>query len=250
MRHIVVLGDSLTEQGYASGWVSQLSNAYIRRAGVINGGLSGYNSRWLKEALLTAELRQRWLPSSLLEETPPLFATLLIGSNDCASNEQHVPLEEFKENIQAVVEFVLTTWKPVGGVFVVTLPPIMEEVWAATNGLNRTLKDCRAYRTATLEAVAGKEDVHVVDFHTVMLGYSREEGWDGSGEVPYDPAAPYGALLRDGLHLNEKGGALLFETLMQAVRSSPKAKKISEKKLSMLAPYWGEVCKKDGKTGE
>jgi hypothetical protein len=52
---IVLFGDSLTEYGYsctpadgsqatAAGWVSLLSDAYCRRADVLNRGFSGYNT--------------------------------------------------------------------------------------------------------------------------------------------------------------------------------------------------------------
>jgi hypothetical protein len=73
MEQVVLLGDSLTQEGFkAGGWAARLADAYVRRADVLNRvsvgeraseratsltprraeqGLSGYNSRWALDML-------------------------------------------------------------------------------------------------------------------------------------------------------------------------------------------------------
>ena len=54
-RRIVLLGDSITQYGWAGvkegnalGWAAQLAHAYARRADVINRGYSGFNTRMIR----------------------------------------------------------------------------------------------------------------------------------------------------------------------------------------------------------
>ncbi|KAF9671578.1 hypothetical protein SADUNF_Sadunf12G0062000 [Salix dunnii] len=98
---IVLFGDSITEQSLRSdGWGSSLANTYSRKADVLVRGYGGYNTRW---ALF---LLTHIFP---LDSTkPPAAATIFFGANDAAllgrnSERQHVPVEEYKENLKKMV---------------------------------------------------------------------------------------------------------------------------------------------------
>ena len=95
---IVLFGDSLTQKGFEDrGWVSLLAAAYSRRADVLNRGFQGYNTRAAVQAIA----------SCLWEEGTDgaLFVTVWFGANDAfpPDDERHVPLQEFEENLRAIV---------------------------------------------------------------------------------------------------------------------------------------------------
>ncbi|GMQ10104.1 hypothetical protein CsSME_00053240 [Camellia sinensis var. sinensis] len=98
---IVIFGDSITEGSFKSGgWGASLANNYSRKADVVLRGYSGYNTRW---ALF---LLHRLFP--LGSTTPPVATTIFFGANDAAlsgrtSERQHVPTEEYKENLKRIV---------------------------------------------------------------------------------------------------------------------------------------------------
>ena len=79
------------------GWASLLSNAYSRRADVLNRGFSGYNSRHVSNIL------ERSVLSSNYEDV--LFCTVFLGANDAAlpGERQHVPLDEYQANLGTIV---------------------------------------------------------------------------------------------------------------------------------------------------
>lgn len=76
------------------GWASLLSDAYARRADVLNRGYSGYNSRHV-----CSILEKSVFPEHVL------FCTVFLGTNDAAlpGELQHVPLDEFETNLESIV---------------------------------------------------------------------------------------------------------------------------------------------------
>ncbi|AAQ15951.1 esterase, putative [Trypanosoma equiperdum] len=228
MSHILLLGDSLTEWGFECGWASRLSNVYVRRADVINRGLCGYNTRWILSILKNDESRHHLLPAYAPR---PLFITLLLGSNDCATGGQAVPLHEFKSNLRAIIDLVRKHASPVGGIFLMTPPPINVEKWhkrlqrefgADPSTCGRSLERVLSYRDAVLQVGCVEKkahnDVHVVDLYERFLGKDAE-----SPNVAKGPWCDY---LSDGLHFSETGGALVFDALMSAIESSPHSAQI------------------------
>lgn len=251
MEHVILFGDSLTEQGYSSGWVSALSNYYIRRANVINCGLSGYNTRWFLNVLREDATRARLIPDNV---NRPLFATLLLGSNDLASHEQHVPLAEFKDNLKALVHFIQTEMRPKAGIYVMTPPPIDQEAWMAYkkhSELQCRFADTLLYRGAVVEAVAelqlegvteSGQEVFLVDTHTAFLQYAQPQ--EPAGGSQYDRSSPWTQLFYDGLHFGREGGALMYQTLMNALQRSPHAKLLDANSIPMALPAWGDLVPK------
>ncbi|KAH9588893.1 SGNH hydrolase-type esterase domain [Trypanosoma melophagium] len=237
MRHIILLGDSLTQEGYFSGWVSRLSNCYIRRADVLNRGLSGYNSRWILDILVDDTRRQHLLPSQLGR---PLFITLMVGSNDAAVTAHHVPLQEFKGNLKRIIDLVREHAAPVGGIFLLTPPPIDEEARLKriqgyrpeATVADRSLETVRQYRDAVIQVGSEEEEAHgdvtVIDLFWVFLG-------DSADTMPYSKG-PWCDYFSDGLHFNEAGGKLLFEALWDGIGKSSNAKGILPDGLPFMMP--------------
>ncbi|KAL7161670.1 hypothetical protein ACSBR2_042192 [Camellia fascicularis] len=134
---IVIFGDSITEQSFRSGgWGASLADNYSRKADLVLRGYGGYNTRW---ALF---LLHHLFP--LGSATPPVATTIFFGANDAAlfgrtSERQHVPTEEYKENLRKIVHH-LKECSPTMLVVLITPPPIDEEgrIAYARDGLHLT----------------------------------------------------------------------------------------------------------------
>ncbi|KAF3647154.1 Isoamyl acetate-hydrolyzing esterase 1 -like protein [Capsicum annuum] len=120
---IVLFGDSITEQSFRlGGWGAALADNYTRKADILNRGYGGYNTRW---ALF---LLHHLFP--LDAPTPPDAVTIFFGANDAAllgrtSERQHVPLEEYKENLRKMIQH-FKKCSPSVLVLLITPPPIDE----------------------------------------------------------------------------------------------------------------------------
>ena len=118
-QNILLLGDSLSQRSFeveTKGFGAILNEWYIRAADIDNRGYSGYNTRWIRTIL------PKLFPPG--NQTPKFtLATLLLGSNDAASEQsaQHVPLHEYKENLVYIINY-LKTANP-GIVIILITPP-------------------------------------------------------------------------------------------------------------------------------
>lgn len=200
----MLLGDSITEQSFESGgWGAALANAFSRKADIVNRGYGGYNTKW---ALF---LLHRLFP--LDSSKPPVATTIFFGANDAAllgrtSGRQHVPLEEYKENLRKIVRH-LKECSPTMVVVLITPPPIYEEgrkAYAkslygekAMRLPERTNEVTGLYAEACIE-VAKDSGVPSINLWSKM---QEIEGWQHK-------------LLRDGLHLTPEGNGVVFEEVI------------------------------------
>jgi len=105
---ILLFGDSLTERAFGDsvttfGWASLLSSSYTRRADVLNRGFSGYNTRHALDLLKKGRI---FSAGGTKGDQDILFATIFLGANDAAlpGEGQHVPIEEYKENLIQIIQ--------------------------------------------------------------------------------------------------------------------------------------------------
>eukprot|EP00201_Polytomella_parva_P000961 CAMPEP_0175087374 /NCGR_PEP_ID=MMETSP0052_2-20121109/29794_1 /TAXON_ID=51329 ORGANISM="Polytomella parva, Strain SAG 63-3" /NCGR_SAMPLE_ID=MMETSP0052_2 /ASSEMBLY_ACC=CAM_ASM_000194 /LENGTH=198 /DNA_ID=CAMNT_0016359711 /DNA_START=103 /DNA_END=696 /DNA_ORIENTATION=- len=120
-RQVLLLGDSLTQRGFEpNGWAAGLADIFIRKADIVNRGLSGYNTRWVLEIL------DRLVPTQPGEK---MLAVIWFGANDAArpdgpphSTRQHVPVSEFKYNLSKIVAH--TQAQGFKRILLITPPPI------------------------------------------------------------------------------------------------------------------------------
>ena len=99
---IVLIGDSLTERGFESdGWVSLLANSLKRKCDVINRGFSGYNTHHIRAIF------DEILKDTDIKNTDIAAITIFFGANDAYLPDmvpkQHVPLEEYTDNLRVLV---------------------------------------------------------------------------------------------------------------------------------------------------
>ncbi|KAJ1999872.1 isoamyl acetate-hydrolyzing esterase [Coemansia thaxteri] len=204
---VVCFGDSLTQHGWnieRRGWTAQLAHAYIRRFDVINRGFSGFTTR------LALRLLPQILPPSPVSSTGSKLRllTIMFGSNDAAlaPSRQHVPIDEFRNNIVSMVKMVTCPeskyFAPDTKILLITPPPLGEQEAPA----ERTFASVKACADAVRD-VAMQLSIPCVDFWSAMVSKVSEDGQGG-----------YERFLWDGLHLNAAGNDLLFTSLMQAIR--------------------------------
>ena len=222
---IVLFGDSLTQQGFGThgtiGWASLLASDYARRADVLNRGFSGYNTNMALQVWPSIQ--------PVLESSAVLFTTVFFGANDAVvpthsnQSKQHVPLEDYRQNIEAIVDHIMqSAWalqpqarddptKKV--IFLITPPPVDEEAWAAfrntsTNRFNHvTHQYAQVVRDIVQErqtqTTGGGAMVALVDAWEILEGHNH---------------TAYAQYLRDGLHLNERGNRKLYTGIMNLIQ--------------------------------
>ncbi|KAK6123495.1 hypothetical protein DH2020_042759 [Rehmannia glutinosa] len=121
---ILLFGDSITQQSFRSGgWGAAVADIYSRKVDVVLRGYGGYNTRW---ALF---LLHHIFP--LVSATPPVAVTIFFGANDAAllggtGKKQHVPVNEYKENLRRIVQHIKNLSRNTL-VVLITPPPIDQQ---------------------------------------------------------------------------------------------------------------------------
>ncbi|KAF2634782.1 SGNH hydrolase, partial [Massarina eburnea CBS 473.64] len=224
---ILLFGDSITQQSYDQergfGFAAALQNAYIRKLDVVNRGLSGYNTRQALKVL------PHLIPSP--DEAHVRLLVVFFGANDAslpqAENNQHVPLDEYKDNLGKIVTSSLVqAHKP--KVVLVAPPPINEHLqWISDQdkslkSLSRKAATTKQYADAAVEL--GKQlNVPVINLWTEFMsraGFDHAT-WRSGGEMAGSLQLPQNdvlvELMHDGLHFNPAGYDILFRALMRVV---------------------------------
>ncbi|KAL3837171.1 hypothetical protein ACJMK2_022547 [Sinanodonta woodiana] len=217
----ILFGDSLTQFSFSADgcWGAKVADYLQRKCDVLNRGFSGYNSRWNK--IILPKLVTQADAESIA------FVTIFLGANDSVDKSlnpmQHVPLEEYKQNLIDMVDYLQSIGVKRNRVILITPPACDEEAWA----LDCKLKErptppskvnslTKSYAEACVEAaqVCGTE---CVDLYTCMM---KQEDWK--------------SCLNDGLHLATRGSLLLFDLLQ------PILDKLTSE-LPMIYNLWSEV---------
>ncbi|KZT11198.1 SGNH hydrolase [Laetiporus sulphureus 93-53] len=233
---IMLLGDSLTQGGWdPQGFAQKLSYAYQRKLDVLNRGMSGYNSEWIRpifEQCFATQHEQHHVPKVRL-------LTIWLGANDAAlpGSPQHVSLSDYAANLTELVRIVTSPssprYSPDTRILLLTPPPINTHQWAVRQAakdppkaLDRKFEVTQAYAAKVLDV--GKEvGVPVVDLWTTL--------WDACGRKE-EQLSQY---LYDGLHLNEQGYAIAYDEIIKAI--SANYPELHYDKLKPVFPYWDRI---------
>nr|XP_043610779.1 GDSL esterase/lipase At5g45920 [Erigeron canadensis] len=202
---VYLFGDSITEESFSDGgWGAALANHFARTADVVLRGYSGYNTRWAIKVL------DKVFPPELNVGggRAPLAVTVFFGANDACLPDrygafQHVPIDEYKQNLFSIVSYLKKRW-PSTHVILITPPPIDEAARLLhpynenpSNLPERTNEAAGNYAKACV-AVAEECGVPFIDLWTRMQQF-------------LDWAKAY---LRDGLHLTQNGNKIVFEEII------------------------------------
>jgi lysophospholipase L1-like esterase len=218
MLSFLLLGDSITEQGMlvaSQGWGALLAEAYIRRAQIYPRGFSGYNTRWLRHYLERPDTRKQILPHA--DAAPLDLAVIFLGANDAVLEGvyQHVPVDEYKENLVALAFLVGAR-----NVVFVTPPPYSAEKYMATTSYSsshRTDERSELYAAAAVAAVAAVEErckqqrAVIESVSTLNINAAFRKAMPDMGWVE---------ALSDGLHFGPAANKLMCELLVQHLSSA------------------------------
>jgi lysophospholipase L1-like esterase len=192
-RKMLVLGDSNTEMGFGN-WLSVLADRLKRRCDVINRGFKGYTTRHIKEIL----------PDIMSEFESHIEAleaiVILIGTNDaCTQNPLHVPLDEFSDNYQWIVDYLQSVGIEKKNIILLT-PPMVDElkVHICYSKLN-----LRPY-SDKIHEIAARNHILCVDLFSLMMS------------SPID----YRNFLSDGIHFSPLGGQFVADSLWPTINKT------------------------------
>lgn len=243
---IFPFGDSITRHGYDQeqgfGWTAALAYAYMRRLNVLNAGLSGYCTR---KALAV-------LPHII---PPPDQARIRImsiffGANDArlpntSQPAQHVPLEQYKANLKAMISSPLVkAHNP--RIVLITPPPIDERMCEEAdraNGINevRRRAEVTAKYAVAVREVSEEMDLTLLDLWSIFMDRA---GWKagapllGSRDVEQSSENGLPSLLKDGLHLTAEGNRVLYEELIALIEREWPG--LTPEALPFVLPAWDD----------
>jgi len=235
---ILLFGDSITQGGWeteSNGFGAKLAHVYARKMDVINRGLSGYNTEWaipvFEQCFATRE-QQKHLPTVRL-------LVIWFGANDAClvQSPQHVSPPKFASNLKHLINLVQSPkseyYSPDTRIILVTPPPINTYQRRAELedrdppiALDRDFETTRLY-AETVKDVAREEEVGIVDLWTKM--------WDA---VDHEEQA-LSKFSGDGLHLNDAGYQLVYESLLQTIDQT--FPELHPDRLAMVFPKWDLV---------
>ncbi|KAH8696064.1 GDSL Lipase/Acylhydrolase family protein [Talaromyces proteolyticus] len=240
-----LFGDSITQASYdpqlGFGFGAALQHAYVRRLDVINRGLSGYNTA---NAMV---IFPKIFPPP--QKARIRLMTVFFGANDAAlpHSIQHVPLDQYKQNLKALLEHPLTKAQN-PKIIVITPPPINEyqlEITDFKKGIvgppRRTAKTTKMYADACRD-VAKSLGIPVADLWAAFMNAAQWKPGQplaGSKESPVNERLA--SLLSDGLHFTSSGYKIMFDEVMNVLRATWPEE--DPEKLPMIFPPW-EVAPK------
>jgi lysophospholipase L1-like esterase len=249
---LILLGDSITEQGSSSnhGWATSLTIHYNRRMDVLNRGLGGYNTHW-GLAVLPLILEEILGPSSTAEQEvdehtannnndvgqcqkqeeevqkqdiiPQYTFIIAYGANDSCLRDgphsrHHVPINDYSNNLQRMIQMIQTwnsskTTTTTTMVVLMTPPPCDTSIqYPSRDNENST----RLY-AETCVLVGKKNHVPVVDLWNGMQQQQQQQQ-----QLPSQLSSSLSLLwqeeyLSDGLHLTPMGNYRVYELLLQVL---------------------------------
>ena len=123
----------------------------------------------------------------------------------CRGELQHVPMEEYGQNLVTIVKHIRKSHPQPFPIFLLTPPPFDAAAWMSFRRLDSPGRDnqvARAYGNKVKEVAANLDQCAVVDTWNLLEGSS-------------DNKSQY---LSDGLHLNEAGNRLVHKAIMEVLK--------------------------------
>ncbi|KAF2277910.1 SGNH hydrolase [Westerdykella ornata] len=243
-----LFGDSLTQDSFNQergfGWSAALQHAYIRRLDVVNRGFSGYNTQQALKVLPSI------IPSP--ETARIRFLVVFFGANDAALPQpvenQHVPLEEYKQNLEKIITHPLITPHN-ARVILIAPPPINEHLLWPNDKLkgresaSRVAAVTKSYADAAYEVGTrlGVPVVHLWNAFMTKAGLEIDQWKTGDtlpGSLDVLENETLKELLYDGLHFNPAGYQILYKETMKVI-AEHWPDQLPEN-LPMVLPAWND----------
>ena len=221
--NILLIGDSLTQQGYSDSgkWVALMANLFQRKCDIINRGFSGYTTRSLKP----------FLPSLVTENIASENAATVVclGANDSNIQElneaQHVPLQEYSNNLSDIIEILRKKEIRPSQILLVPPPPCNEEMWR---------KALEIKSSSQIECSPKNNDTTRLYFNACIEVAKRHGCRSLADPNRYWDSLDCKANFCDGLHFSEEGSIKFFDFVSKELLEMTKD-------LPMILPDWKEL---------
>ncbi|BAT84104.1 hypothetical protein VIGAN_04137900 [Vigna angularis var. angularis] len=201
----VLSGSSIVQLSYSQqGWGAILAHLYARKADVILRGYSGWNSRRAVQVL------DEIFPKNATEQ--PSLIIVYFGGNDSllphpSGRGQHVPLQEYIENMRKIGTHVKSLSKKTRIIFL-TAPPVNEAHLTGYSVLPgqqlRTNEACRIYSEACLE-LCREMNINAIDLWTLL---QNRDDWR---DVYFT---------EDGIHLAAEGSHVVVKEILKMIKEA------------------------------
>ncbi|KAF3990862.1 hypothetical protein FT663_01905 [Candidozyma haemuli var. vulneris] len=210
----LLFGDSITEYSHTQQGFSlaaKLQDDYTRKLDIVKRGFSGYNTRWalpiFKEVLET-------------ESSGPGDIKLLyifLGTNDAATTFQGVPIDEYKSNLEAMVQ--LAEKKDIK--IIIVGPGLHDQPLAfdSFEKKGRPLSQAFSSSKATREYADAAREValaHKLPFLDLWYLFQKSGGW--SSEELLSGKPDLSEFLHDGIHYTAKAYEVFYDALIKLIR--------------------------------
>ncbi|KAI1308243.1 Isoamyl acetate-hydrolyzing esterase 1 -like protein [Halotydeus destructor] len=214
---VILFGDSLTEFSLSPDgqWASLLGDRLKRVADVIVRGFGGYNSKWCRLML------PKLFPETFSFDDVSCFV-ILLGTNDSSHLEcpskLHVPIDEYKDNLKAIVQFLVDRGLSKDKVIFMNPPPT--DVKKAFEGMAEMLAGLPEEAQKTIEAMGTpvRTDERTAEYSQACLEAGEEIAVDTVNLHEVLTRDSRGSdLLVDGIHFSADGSKLVFEHLWPLV---------------------------------
>ncbi|XP_074656568.1 isoamyl acetate-hydrolyzing esterase 1 homolog [Tubulanus polymorphus] len=216
---LILFGDSLTEYGFGEGgfFGSHIAHFLQGRCDVVCRGYSGYNTRWCKLVLPSIVNRPMMIDDDVVA------VVIFLGANDSVDKllkpSQHVPVDEFGDNLREMVEYLLSIGLRRNQIILASLPAFDEKKWK--KHCEEKGKPFGKFESAgrgyyeSCKQVAESCGTEFVDLFQSML---KQPDWK--------------SMLNDGLHFSESGGKFVAEQML---------KRIPTDHLRIIHPLWDTI---------
>ncbi|KAK7294694.1 hypothetical protein RJT34_17587 [Clitoria ternatea] len=208
MPQFVLFGSSIVQFSYIhQGWGAILSHLYSRKADIVLRGYTGWNSRRALQVL------EEIFPKNATEQ--PSLVIVYFGGNDSllphpSGLGQHVPLQEYIENMRKIAIHLQSLSKKTHLIFL-TAPPVNEDqifqerlMQGIMQGPQlRTNESCRIYSEACLE-LCRQMNIKAIDLWSAI---QKRDDWRD-------------VCFTDGIHLTSEGSKIVAKEILKVLEEA------------------------------
>ncbi|GAU27448.1 hypothetical protein TSUD_161340 [Trifolium subterraneum] len=199
----VLFGSSIVQLSFLKeGWGAILSHLYSRKADIVLRGYSGWNTRRAVQVLDTI------FPKNATEQ--PSLIIVYFGGNDSILSHpsglgQHVPLEEYIENMKKIANHLKSLSKKIRLIFL-SAPPVNEAQIYGNSCIQtppRNNESCRIYSEACME-LCREMNIKAIDLWSAL---QKRNDWRD-------------VCFTDGIHLTSEGSKIVVKEILNVLKEA------------------------------
>ncbi|XP_004492451.1 GDSL esterase/lipase WDL1-like [Cicer arietinum] len=200
---IVLFGSSIVQLSYLKeGWGAMLAHLYARKADIVLRGYSGWNSRRALQVLDTIFPKNATVQPSLI--------IVYFGGNDSMLSHpsglgQHVPLQEYIENMKTIANHLKSLSKNTRLIFL-SAPPVNERQIYGNSFVERPQRNnesCQIYSEACME-LCREMNIKAIDLWSTL---QKRSDWRD-------------VCFTDGIHLTSEASKIVVKEILKILKEA------------------------------